>query len=117
MPISIWPLSRRAALLCDAKAWADAAAAYADLLRDPSLTGKSRSDAADRYSFAIALSANDPNTPRLAVTEGPATRVLAAVPPLGSDTSANAGSSIASIRGALERAKQIETLLPSKPPS
>jgi hypothetical protein len=109
--------SRRAALLCDAKAWGDAATAYADLLRDPALTGTSRSDAADRYSFAVALSVNNHDIPRPTVTEGLATRVLAAVPPSGSNVSAHAGTSIVSIRDALERARQIETLLPSRPPS
>jgi hypothetical protein len=103
---------RRAALLYDAKAWSDAAHAYADLLHDPALTGTARQEAADRYSLALALSQGSPERTLATAPDGLAAHVLAALPPAGADHPVTPAVSVDAVRGALSRAKQIETLLP-----
>ena len=106
---------RRAALLCQAKTWSAAAAAYADLLRDPAVTADARGEVADRYGFALALAGQSPDRTLPDVQGGLAARTLAALRPPGSPASAAAGGPLflPAIQGALERARQIETLLPA----
>jgi hypothetical protein len=107
--------TRRAELLCEAKVWAEAAAAYAGLLRDPALTADARGDAADRYGLALALSGGNPDRTLPNVKEGLAARVIAALPAQGiiAPSAAGVSLSLGIVERALDRAKQIETLLPA----
>jgi hypothetical protein len=108
---------RRAGLLCQAKAWTAATAAYADLLRDPALTADARGEVADRYGFALALAGQSPDRTLPDVQGGVAARTLAALRPPGGPATSAAGGPLflPAIEGALERAKQVETLLPASP--
>jgi hypothetical protein len=108
--------TRRAALLCQAKAWSDAAAVYADLLRDPALTADARGEVADRYGFALALSGSSPDRTLPSAQGGLAARTLSALPPKAVAAAAQAPFSLRKIQSALDRAKQVETLLPSSEP-
>jgi hypothetical protein len=113
--MSIADRTRRAALLCHAKAWGEAAAAYADLLRDPALTAEVRQEIADRYGFAVALSGSKPDRTLPHVEGGLAARTLAALAPKaspGTPAGTRTPLSLGAMQGALERAKQVETLLP-----
>ncbi len=105
---------RRAALLCDAKAWGEAASAYADLLRDPALTAEVRQEVADRYGFAVALASGKPDRTLPHVEGGLAARTLAALAPKAGAGTAGARTplTLGTMQGALERARQVETLLP-----
>jgi hypothetical protein len=106
---------RRAALLCQAKAWSAAAAAYSELLRDPALTADARGEVADRYAFALALAGQSPDRTLPDVQGGVAARTLAALHPPGNPATMAAGSPLflTAIEGSLQRAKQVETLLPA----
>ncbi|PPQ27622.1 hypothetical protein [Rhodopila globiformis] len=103
--------TRRAALLCDAKAWADAATAYADLLRNPGLSEPARRDAADRYGYALALSGGSPDRTLVPVSDKAAAQTLAALPP-SRPAPPGAALTYPAMKDALDRAKRIETLLP-----
>jgi hypothetical protein len=117
---------QRARLLATAKSWTEAAAAYAELLHDPDLKGETRSEASDRYGLAIVLAGAHPD-PGLALPDnGLAAHALAALPtqptaqPAATadapGTPAPGGSghaAIAAVRDALQRARAIDTLLPS----
>jgi hypothetical protein len=109
--------ARRARLLSDGKAWGEAAEAYADILRDPAVSGDTRVEMADRYSFALALAGKPADATLPAVTAPVAAQVLAALPRAGAEPAPNAPPSMASVRGALARSKQIEGLLPASPPN
>jgi hypothetical protein len=115
---------QRAHLLSEAKAWSDAADAYADLLRDPALAGDARREASDRYGLAVVLSGGhaDPGLP--VPGNSLAARALAALPSPNAEAvnAAAAGGksgrgAIAAVRGALQRARAIDALLPAGKPS
>ena len=100
---------RRAGLLFEAEAWPEAASAYAELLRDPLLPATRRNDLATRYALAVAMHGPAENVTVLKLPDAPA-RLLAAVP--SAAAGANPGQpGLRSLRGALERARRIETLL------
>lgn len=100
----------RARLLCDAKEWNAAANAYLDLLRNPALTGADRTDAVNRYGLALALSGGSPD-PNLPVpSAGLAARILASLPEPA--PSAGGRAQVGAVRGALQRAKEVQSLLP-----
>jgi hypothetical protein len=110
---------QRARLLATAKDWAAAAAATAELLHDPDLKGEARSEASDRYGLAIVLSGAHPD-PGLGLPDnGLAAHALAALPAqpaATADAPAATGSghaSVAALRDALQRARAIDTMLPS----
>jgi hypothetical protein len=111
---------QRARLLSEAKAWSDAADAYADLLRDPALAGDARREASDRYGLAVVLSGGHADPGLSLPGNGLAARALAALPSPkaeAGDAAAGEGKSahgaIAAVRGALQRARAIDTLLPA----
>jgi hypothetical protein len=99
----------RASLLFEAEAWPDAVAAYADLLRDTTLSAARRNDLATRYALAVAMSGSAANVTSMKLPEAPA-RLLAAVPAAAAAANSKP-SGLSSLRGALERARRIETLL------
>ena len=100
--------SRRAALLFEGEAWSDAAAAYADLLRDGTLPAERRDDVARRYALAVAMT----GAPAVAPPKLPdrAARLLTAAAPAQSGT-AGKTPDMKVLRGALERTRSIEALL------
>jgi hypothetical protein len=119
--------ARRASLLFEGEAWKDAAAAYADLVSDPAVPAGQRNDMAKRYALAVAMSGAAPAVTPAKLPELPA-RLLAAVPPAppagtaqtppagAPRTAANPSTTSAppdldAVRGALDRARSIETLL------
>jgi hypothetical protein len=107
---------QRARLLSDAKAWNDAADAYADLLRNPALTGDARREASDRYGLAVVLAGGHAD-PGLALPGNSlAARALAALPsPAAEPGEGQSGrGAIAAVRGALQRARAIDSLLPAE---
>jgi hypothetical protein len=111
--------ARRANLLFEGEAWKDAAAAYATLLNDASLPTGLRDDMAKRYAIAVAMAGGPAPASPPGLPEGPV-RMLAALPPPpaqkpASPTSTGGAIDTAALRGALERAKAIETLLGSQP--
>ena len=109
----------RAGLLFAGWAWKESASAYSDLLRDPMLPAAMRDDLAKRYALAVAMTGEAPagEAPAgeaSAVTlaklpEGPA-RLLSVSP-----VPSGASPGLASLRGALDRARRIETLLGPAP--
>jgi hypothetical protein len=100
---------RRASLLFEGEAWPEAAAAYADLLRDPLLPGAMRNDLATRYALAVAMNGPAANVTAMKLPEAPA-RLLSALPPPPSAANQRQPG-LSTLRGALERARRIETLL------
>jgi len=108
--VEIADRERRASLLFEAEAWPDAAAAYADLLRDPVLPAAMRNDLATRYALAVAMNGPATNVTAVKLPEGPA-RLLAAVPSAASDANTTRPPGLVALRSALERARHIETLL------
>lgn len=101
-----------AELLYKAGAWAQAAAAYAELLTDPALTPPAREAATRRYSLSVSLAEQTPPNAPAAALLAPdplSTRLLAAATP-PPPPPANAPP-VSSVRTALDRAKTIETLL------
>ena len=107
----------RADLLLAGQAWADAAAAYADVLRDPALTDAARRQAFDSYSMTVALAGIQPDPKLSAPGQGLATRVLASLPPAQAVATDTARNAVTAARGAVQRAKAIESLLPSGMPN
>ncbi|EHL99704.1 hypothetical protein HMPREF9946_02979, partial [Acetobacteraceae bacterium AT-5844] len=101
-------LRRRAELLFQARAWQAASTAYGELLRDPGLPADARADATSRLANAAALAQQRTAVPaELLATEGGSgtlLRVMEAAPA--------PGSGMSGVRGALERSRQIEALLP-----
>lgn len=102
--------TRRAAWLYQAKDWPGAAEAFARVLRNPDLGPEARAIAGDHYALALALAGQEPAEDLRGLT-GLATRVLGALPAGGPDPGADI---IGALRGAVRRAGQIETLLPSE---
>lgn len=102
-------LSRRAELLFQARSWRAAGSAYGALLREPSLPAAARADATARLASATTLAQGRTEVPAelLAPEPGSAAllRLSASAPP--------PGSGIAGVREAIERSRQIETLLPA----
>ena len=100
--------ARRASLLFEGEAWKDAADAYSALLRDPALPAAKRDDMARRYALAVAMT----GTAAAAAPKLPedAARLLAAVPAAASGATGSPPGLIV-LRGALDRARRIETLL------
>jgi hypothetical protein len=100
---------RRASLLFEGEAWKEAATAYAELLRDRGLAAEARNDVARRYALAVAMTGESTDATPKELPEEPS-RLLAAIPP---PTSSRVGSGpdMNALRGALERARSIETLL------
>ncbi len=103
---------RRAHLLYEAKAWEDAAGAYATVLRNPATAKEAKADAADRYALAIAMSGGRP-AEDLRGLGGLAGKVLRALPV--ATASIDPTAPVNALRGALERAGAIEALLPPVP--
>ena len=103
---------RRAHLLYEAKAWEDAAGAYATVLRNPATPKEAKADAADRYALAIAMSGGRP-AEDLRGLGGLAGKVLGALPV--ATASIDPTAPVNALRGALERAGAIEALLPPVP--
>jgi hypothetical protein len=101
-------LNRRAELLFQAQSWRAAGAAYGELLRDPALPANDRPEATARLASASALAQQRTSVPAelLAPEAGSAAllRLTETAPP--------AGTGIAGVRGAIERSRQIEALLP-----
>lgn len=103
---------RRAHLLYEAKAWEDAAGAYATVLRNPVTPKEAKADAADRYALAVAMSGGRP-AEDLRGLGGLAGKVLGALPV--ATASIDPTAPVNALRGALERAGAIEALLPPVP--
>ncbi|MDO9713030.1 hypothetical protein [Paracraurococcus lichenis] len=107
----------RAGYLYAARAWPAAAGAYADLLRDPALDAAGRAEATPRFASAAALAGTRPAEPvpdtALAVdaTSMQLLRLTAASAP-ASAPPAGPQAGVAAIRTAIERARDIEALLP-----
>lgn len=99
--------TRRAAWLYQAKDWPGAAEAFARVLRNPELTPEARVTAGDHYALALALAGQEPAEDLRGLT-GMATRVLGALPAASPDPGADV---VTALRGAVQRAGQIETLL------
>jgi len=99
----------RAALLFQAKAWPEAAAAYAELLRDPALEPAARGEATTRLASAAALARQRPAVPAelLAPQNG-----TAALLQLSAGHAAAPANGVAAMRAAIARSRQIEKLLP-----
>jgi hypothetical protein len=95
--------------LFDGEAWSDAAGACSDLLRDPKLPAAMRDDLAKRYALSVAMTGQAANTPPAKLPEGPA-RWLEVLQAHSSGSSGTAPG-LAILRGALDRARHIETLL------
>lgn len=104
--------ARRAHLLYEAKAWEDAAGAYATVLRNPATPKEIKADAADRYALSVAMSGGRP-AEDLRGLGGLAGRVLGALPV--ATATADPSAAVNALRGALERAGAIESLLPPVP--
>ena len=103
--------TRRASLLFDGEAWGEAAGAYAELLRDPSLPADTRDEAARRYALAVAMTGAAPvvSSPKL---PDKFERLVAAVPPPSPPAKpTGATPDLKALRGAIERTKSIESLL------
>lgn len=97
---------RRAGLLYDAKSWNDSVNAYATALRNSGLTKPDRALASERYALSLALAGQAPAEDLKGATGKMAPPPPAAAPVNGADT-------VAALRGALQRAGQVETLLPA----
>ena len=99
----------RAGLLFQAKAWPAAAAAYAELLRDPALEPAARSEATARLASAAALARQRPAVPAelLAPKSG-----AAALLQLSGDPAGAPANGVAALRSAIARSRAIEKLLP-----
>jgi hypothetical protein len=107
---SITDRERRASLLFEGEAWKDAADTYADLLRDSLLPTAIRNDLATRYALSMAMSGQPVNETPVKLPAGP-TALLAAIPSSASAGPNGAPPSLTVLRGALERARHIETML------
>ncbi len=107
--------ARRASLLFEAEAWPDAVTAYADVLHDPLLPASGRNDLATRYALAVAMSGQPASAVPLLRHDttwrtGPASAAPGTMPALPPAVPAKQ-SGLSTLRGALERARRIETLL------
>jgi len=102
---------RRAALLYDGRDWAAAVEAYAGALRDPALPENSRKQVAEQYALAVALSGKPP-AEELKGFSGLADQMLAAFPGVVDTQQLQQQQAVAALRGSLQRAGQIETILP-----
>ena len=98
---------RRASLFYQAKAWPDAADAYAAVVGDPALTGAVRDNALERYAIALAL-AGRTSVGIVAGATGPAARMFGALPPAPQPNE----PLVSALNGSLQRARLIEALLP-----
>jgi len=100
----------RAGLLFQAKAWPEAATAYADLLRDPALEPAVRAEATTRLASAAALARQRPAVPAelLAPRNG-----AAALLQLSGDPAGAPANGVAALRSAIARSREIEKLLPA----
>ncbi|HWX51563.1 MAG TPA: hypothetical protein VNZ61_26270 [Roseomonas sp.] len=99
----------RAGLLFQAKAWPEAATAYADLLRDPALEPAARAEATTRLASAAALARQRPAVPAelLAPRNGAAALLQLSGDPAGAPV-----NGVAAVRSAIARSREIEKLLP-----
>jgi hypothetical protein len=100
---------RRASLLFEGEAWKEAATAYAGLLADRGLAAEARDDVARRYALAVAMTGEAAGAAPKELPEEPS-RLLAAIP-APSSPRVGSGPDMNALRGALERARSIETLL------
>jgi len=105
----------RAGLLFKAAAWSDAATAYAAVLRLPGVSGKLKTEAAERYALALALAGESPpqdsaTLPKVSL------RMLAALPEQAPDSTPD-GNPLDALRSTLERSKRIEQLLDPATPN
>ena len=110
---------RRADLFYQAQDWDAAAAAYADLLRDPATEKTARADLTTRYALTASLArrapADRPATELLSA-QGAARDALSLVdapPPAASSVAVSSGAvtQVDEVRQAIERSKHIEDLL------
>ena len=106
---------RRASMFFDARMWAEAAEAYADVLHNASLPPGNRTETTDRYALALALSGKAP-AGDLGTMGGLARQVIGALPQGRNDDRATA---VSALRNSLQRAGQIETMVsdPAKAPA
>jgi hypothetical protein len=101
-------LRRRAELLFQAQSWRAAGTAYGDVLRDPGLPADARADATARLANASALAQQRASVPaELLATEAASAALLRLT-----DSAPPPSSGVAGVRGAIERSRQIEALLP-----
>lgn len=101
-------LRRRAELLFQAQSWRAAGTAYGEVLRDPGLPAEARADATARLANASALAQQRASVPaELLATETTSAALLRLT-----ETTPPPGSGVAGVRGAIERSRQIEALLP-----
>lgn len=99
----------RAALLFQAKDWAEAATAYAELLRDPALDATARGEATTRLASAAALARQRPTVPAELLAPKDSS---AALLQLSTESAAPPTDGVAAMRAAIARSRQIEKLLP-----
>jgi len=101
-------LRRRAELLFQAQSWRAAGTAYGEVLRDPGLPADARADATARLANASALAQQRASVPaELLATETTSAALLRLT-----ESTPPPGSGVAGVRGAIERSRQIEALLP-----
>jgi hypothetical protein len=101
---------QRAGLLFRAAAWSDAATAYADVLAAAGSDDAARGNAAERYALALALAGGTPPDAAPKLPESPA-RLLAVLQPEPA-SAPSATAALPALRGALDRARLVEQLLP-----
>ncbi|MCI0754752.1 hypothetical protein [Teichococcus vastitatis] len=98
---------RRAGLLFQAQAWSEAASAYAELLRDPTLEPAVRTEATHRLAAAAALAGGKPDVPADLLAADPGIKALLQL-------SGNAQASphgVTGARAAIARSREVEKLL------
>jgi hypothetical protein len=107
-------LGNRARHLYAAQAWQDAAAAYADLLRQPALDATARTEATGRYVSAASRSPQRAAAvpAELLTLQDAGTRALLQLANEPMPAIEPGRPRMASVRSALDRAKRVETLLP-----
>ena len=101
-------LRRRAELLFQAQSWRAAGTAYGEVLRDPGLPADARTDATARLANAAALAQQRAGVPAELLATGTASAALLRL----TETAPPPASGVAGVRGAIERSRQIEALLP-----
>jgi hypothetical protein len=100
---------RRAGLLFQAQAWPEAAAAYAELLRDPALEPAIRTEATQRLAGAAALAGGRPDVPAELLAAEPGVKALLQLS--GEVSSPPRG--VSGVRAALARSREVEKILPA----
>jgi hypothetical protein len=105
--------ARRASLLFEGEDWQEAVDAYSNLLRDATLPRAMRDDLAKRYALSVAMTGKAAETVPAKLPDDPA-RLLSVVP-VPSPDAAGAPPGLATLRGAFDRARQIESLLGPTP--